>query len=224
MPSQSELDSMAKSSNQTIFVSVLMLSLILWFLYRGLFRFPVVFDETLGKLIFFGLPVWIYLSIVQDESVLTGLKSEKIVPGLLRGIAFGGIFGFTAVFLAALRHGGPIVEVPLFIADRFWYELFLAILTAFWESLFFFGFLQTSLKNIFTSLDSQRRLLLTAFLFLLFHIPNTVLRFSGSGVGIQVLMLYLFGLGQALLYDREKNLYTLIMTHTIWGMVLLIHF
>ncbi len=224
MPSESKTNLAFQDTTQTTFVSVLFLSLILWFLYRGLFRFPVVFDETLGKLIFFGLPTWIYINITQEKSTLEGLKLKKLFPGLLRGLAFGGIFGFVAVILAAIKHGGPIVEVPLFVADRFWYEFFLAMLTAFWESLFFFGFLQTALKTSFPDLTTKNRLLLVSLLFILFHLPNIVLRFSGAAVGIQVLMLYLFGLGQALIYNQDQNIYTLIMTHAIWGMVLLVHF
>ncbi len=224
MPSEIKTNSNFQNPPQTIFVSVLVLSAVLWFLYRGLFNFPVIFDETLGKLIFFALPVWIYINVTRDRNILKGLVPSKLPAGLLRGLAFGGLFGFVAVVLAALKHGAPVIEVPVFLADRFWYEWFLAILTAFWESLFFFGFVQTVLKNEFKQLSLKQRLLLVSLIFLLFHLPNIVLRFSGLGISLQVLLLYLFGLGQAIIFNQDQNLYTLIMTHAIWGMVLLIHF
>jgi hypothetical protein len=224
MPSETQINSNFKNPPQTIFVSVLVLSAVLWFLYRGLFNFPVIFDETLGKLIFFALPVWIYIHVTRDKKILKGLVPTKLPAGLLRGLAFGGLFGFVAVVLAAFKHEGPVIEVPVFLADRFWYEWFLAILTAFWESLFFFGFVQTVLKNEFKELKVKQRLLLVSLIFLLFHLPNIVLRFSGVSISLQVLLLYLFALGQAIIFNQDENLYTLIMTHTIWGMVLLIHF
>lgn len=224
MPSETQINSNFQNPPQTIFVSVLVLSAVLWFLYRGLFNFPVIFDETLGKLIFFALPVWIYIHVTRDKKILKGLVPTKLPAGLLRGLAFGGLFGFVAVVLAAFKHGGPVIEVPVFLADRFWYEWFLAILTAFWESLFFFGFVQTVLKNEFKELKVKQRLLLVSLIFLLFHLPNIVLRFSGVSISLQVLLLYLFALGQAIIFNQDQNLYTLIMTHTIWGMVLLIHF
>ena len=63
-----------------------------------------------------------------------------------------------------------------------------------------------------------------SLIFLLFHMSNIVLRFSDTAIMMQIILLYLFGLGQAIIFAREKNVYTLILTHTLWGMVLLIHF
>jgi membrane protease YdiL (CAAX protease family) len=224
MKSELNADTESQTQLRTVFISVVFLSLILWYLYRGLFAFPVIFDETIGKLIFFGLPVWIYATITHKNQILESLSPSKLFPGLLRGLVFGGLFGFTAIILAALNHGGPIIAVPLFVADRFWLELLQAALTAFWESLFFFGFVQTALTNFFSHLTLGKRLLMVALIFLVFHMPNIVLRFSGVAVAVQILLLFAFALGQSLLFEKSKNIYLLIMTHTIWGLVLLLHF
>ena len=76
----------------------------------------------------------------------------------------------------------------------------------------------------FKNLDLFQRVLLTAMVFLLFHIPNSILRFSGIAIGQQVWLMMMFALGQALVFEVEKNIYTLILIHSFWGMVLLIHF
>ncbi len=217
-------DPESRTQPQTVFISIIFLSLILWYLYRGLFVFPVIFDETVGKLIFFGLPVWIYATITHKNHILESLSSTKLFSGLLRGLVFGGLFGFTAVIFAAISHGGPIIAVPLFVADQFWLELLQAALTAFWESLFFFAFIQTTLTTFFDHLIISKKLLLVALIFLVFHMPNIVLRFTGVAVVVQVLLLFSFALGQALLFEKNKNVYLLIMTHTVWGLVLLLHF
>ena len=223
---KSDLSAEPKTTNEskTVFISIVLLTLILWFLYREIFSFPVLFDETIGKLIFFGLPVWIYVNTTSGNLILKSLSASKLFAGLFKGLVFGGIFGFTAVILAAISHGGPIIAVPLFVADQFWLELLQAALTAFWESLFFFAFVHTVLGSLFTDLSLSKQLFLVALIFLVFHIPNIVLRFTGTAVVVQTLLMFSFGVGQSLLYEKNRNFYLLIMTHTIWGLVLLLHF
>lgn len=206
-------------------MALLFLSLILWFLYRGIFNFSVLFDETIGKAIFFGLPIWIYISATGDKKISESLAANKMATGLLRGLAYGGLFGFMAILLVNLTSGSSLVAAPLFMADDFWGKFFLALLTAFWESLFFYSFIQTTIGRQFKqSLSNWQQVLVVSLIFLLFHLPNIVLRFSGTAIAMQIILLYLFGLGQSIIFAKEKNVYTLILNHTLWGMVLLIHF
>ena len=67
------------------------------------------------------------------------------------------------------------------------------------------------------------QVLLVSFIFLLFHIPNALLRFDMSLVAGQLFLLFFFGLGQAYLFARTRNLYSLMLSQAIWGMVLLVH-
>lgn len=67
------------------------------------------------------------------------------------------------------------------------------------------------------------QVLMVSFIFLIFHIPNTVLRFNMSVVPAELVLLFFFGLGQALLFARTRNLYALTLSQAIWGMVLLVH-
>jgi membrane protease YdiL (CAAX protease family) len=67
------------------------------------------------------------------------------------------------------------------------------------------------------------QLLMISTIFLLFHIPNTLLRFEGVTVVSQLFLLFFFGLGQALLFARYRNLYALALSQAIWGMVIVIY-
>jgi CAAX prenyl protease-like protein len=225
MPSPPKTKANSSAQQSTIFMVLLFLSLILWFLYRGIFNFSVVFDETIGKAIFFGLPIWIYISATGDKKISESIVANKMAPGLLRGLAYGGLFGFVAILLANLTQGSSLVAAPLFMTDEFWWKFFLALLTAFWESLFFYSFIQTTIGEQFKkSLSNWQQVLIVSLIFLLFHMSNVVLRFSDGAIAMQIILLYLFGLGQAIIFAKEKNVYTLILTHALWGMVLLIHF
>lgn len=214
----------ARAQEKTFFLVFLSLTFILWSLYRALFNFPVVFDETLGKAAFFALPVLIFVNVTGNKDVVKTLEPAKLPFGLLRGLAYGGILGFLTVLFIALKQKTVFLSAPIFIADKFWFESFLALMTAFWESLFFFGFVQTALYSVLKKPGIGKILLLNSLIFLIFHLPNLFLRFAGLDLSFIVGLLYLFGFGQALIFSQEKSIYPLIMTHTIWGLILMIHF
>ena len=206
-----------------VFFPLVILTLVLWFLYRGLFNFPVWFDETIGKAIFFGLPVWLYLSISEGKEVLNTFSPNKLKTGLLLGITVGGVFGFVFSLLSIVKSGGTVHAVDLYSSNRFWYEFALAIFTAFWETLLFYSFFMTILREKFANWSIMNHVLLTAVIFLVFHIPNTLLRYESSLVLPQLFTLLLFAIGQGFLFYSRKNAYALVLSHAIWGMVLLVH-
>lgn len=220
MPSKIN-SSISSEQNKTIFFALVVLVFLFWILYRTLFNFPVLFDETIGKAIFFGLPVVIFASVANYNKSSWALRPSHLYPGLLRGLAYGGLIGFFSLIIIAVSTQKTIISAPVFLADQFWSELLLALLTAFWESLFFFGFIQVVLNDLIKA--KGRVILLSSLIFLVFHIPNLLLRFSGLDVTFLISLLYMFAFGQAVIFSQEKNIYPLIITHTIWGMILLIH-
>jgi hypothetical protein len=223
---ESEINSQPQENqqHQQLFVALVGISLVAWVLYRSLFSFPVIFDETLGKALFFGLPIWIYVSITSENKLVSSLMPRKLKSGLLRGLALGGLFGFAACLFSFAINGKQPVPAMTFGANQFWWQFFLAMLTAFWESLFFFNFVQLILRQRFKQFDLVSRVLLTALIFMIFHLPNIILRFNGVAIMQQAWLLSLFALGQAFLFASYSNAYTLMLTHAIWGMVLLVHF
>ena len=212
------------STSHLAFWPILVLCLMLWFLYRALFHFPVWFDETIGKALFFGLPVWLYVSITGYQAISDSINSFKFRPGLMTGLAFGGILGFAATLARYYQNNIPIQAAWVFASDAFWVEFGLALLTGFWETLFFFSFVQSVLQDKYRSWPWLKQLLLTALIFWIFHVPNSLLRFSGAGVWYQLFLMFFFALGQAFLFTYKRNAFTLIITQALWGMVLLIHY
>jgi hypothetical protein len=206
-----------------LFLPLITLTLILWFLYRRLFIFPVWFDESIGKAVFFGLPVWLYITTTGFRPILESMSMPKLKPGLLRGLAVGGLFGFVTLFFRLWQKQAEIIFVPVYFADGFWWEALLALLTAFWETLFFFGFVMTVIRDRFEDWKLAKQVTATVTIFMLFHIPNIFLRFSSGQIVMTLLLLTLFATGQALLFARQRNAYTLMLSHTLWGLSLLIY-
>lgn len=206
------------------FSPLIVLTLVLWFLYRSLFVFPVWFDESIGKAIFFGLPVWLYITVSGFRKIMDSFATAKLQPGIFQGLAIGGIFGFITLFVRLLQNGGTLVGVPVFLADRFVWEFILAILTGFWETLFFYSFVMTVTQDLFTKWSLTKQVMFVSTIFMLFHVPNIFLRFNPTMIVTLIALLWLFSIGQALLFARRQNGYTLVLTHAVWGMVLLIYF
>lgn len=206
-----------------VFFPLVILTLVMWFLYRGLFEFPVWFDETIGKALFFGLPVWLYLGVADNVAILDTFSFRKLKTGLLLGITVGGVFGFVFSLLSILQSGGVVQAVNLFDSSLFWYEFALAIFTAFWETLLFYSFIMTVIREKFADWSMLNHVLLTALIFLVFHMPNTLLRYDASLIVPQLFTLLLFAIGQGFLFYSRKNAYALVLSHAIWGMVLLVH-
>ncbi len=207
-----------------VFFPLLILLLLMWWIYRGLFQFPVWFDETIGKAVFFGLPVWLYISLSGAKSIGETYAPRKIYKGLLVGIAVGGLFGFVGSLTTLVGQGVVVKAAPLFLSNAFWGQFFLALMTGFWETLFFYCWIMTVILEKFPKWSFMHQLLITVGIFLLFHLPNTILRFHSPQIIIgQIFLLALFALGQALFFYRWRNLYALALSQAIWGMVLLVN-
>ena len=205
------------------FLPLLLLTFIIWCVYRRLFQYPVWFDETIGKAVFFGLPVFLYASLTRSHSIAETVHPRFLQPGLWMGLAVGGIFGFAGTLASLMRSGVVIQAAPLFAADGFWFEFTLAMLTGFWESLFFYCWIMVVIMEKFKHWPFINQVLLTAAIFLVFHIPNALLRYSMPMVAPQLFLLFFFALGQACIFARVRNIYALTISHALWGMVLLVH-
>ncbi len=211
-----------------VFYPLLFLTLILWVLYRSLFSFPVWFDEVIGKALFFGLPVWIYATIAGSQSVTAGFTARKLQTGVLLGLAIGGVFGFATSLLMIFTHASQVTPALLFTSNRFWSEFILALFTAFWETLLFYNFVLTVIQEKYAEWSDSQHALFAAGIFLLFHLPNTLLRFmhgpqAFQTIFVQFTILFLFALGQAYVYIGRRNSYALVLSHALWGLVLLLH-
>lgn len=211
------------SSAEIVFYPLIVLTLVVWFIYRAVFKFPVWFDESVGKAIFFGFPVWLYITISKSTQIVETFSLRKFKKGLMLGLAFGGMFGFAASLFAVAMNAQQVQAVTLFVSDSFWYEFLLSLLTGFWETLFFFSWMMVVIQSKYQHWSLLKQIILVSTLFTIFHIPNSFLRFNGMAIAYQIVLMFLFSVGQAFIFARRQNGYALTLSHAIWGMVLLVH-
>jgi len=212
-----------KSHALIVFYPILVLTMILWLIYRTLFDFPDWFDEIFGKALFFGFPVWLYITVSGFKFIADSFAPSKLQSGLLLGLAAGGIFGFTTSLIALAQTGGGINQVWLLSSNRFWQEFALALFTAFWETLLFFSFAMSVIQEKYPRWSALKQVLLTAGILIIFYLPNAFIRFDPVTAVGQLVMLFLFAVGQGFLFYSKHNAYALVLSHAIWGMVLLTH-
>ncbi len=195
---------------------------ILWALYRTFFHFPEWVDEVIVKAIVFGGPAFLYARRVAGGQNKLGLSSKNFWCGMYFGLFIGGLYGFVGV-LRSLMHGVHIEPIPLFSSSAFWYQFFLAIMTAWWESLFFFGYIMNALKDEYR-LPEVASVIGAMVVFVMFHAPLRILLSGWNGVTFsQLAILGIFAIGQAILFLRTRSIFAVTLSHALWGMVLLVY-
>lgn len=213
-------DKLSPAKLQVFFVSVVCCSFISLLLYRAFARQPVWFDEIFFKGIIFGGPLWAYMRYSKKSTAFFGLESRQFWSGAFQGLAIGGLFAFVALVSSAVGNGAVFIP-NLFTASRFWSEFGLAFMTAWWESLFFYGLILPILDEQFHNewISSA----LTTLLFVLFHAPVLLLRSGFSGALSPLLLLAFFAFGQAILFLRTRSISSVVVSHAFWGMALLVY-
>lgn len=197
--------------------------LLVWIAYRGLTNFPVWLDEGVAKAIIFGIPVFWFAARSRFVAREIGLDIEKLIPGLYLGIAIGGLYGFAAILVEVLQ-GREVVQAAFYLSNEFWWMAFLAFLTAWWESLFFFGLPIQYIRSAASWMSENLIAIFVIVLFLLFHAPlRLIVAGASPGFLVQMGVLTLFVIGQYVVYQRTKNMYALVLSHLFWGLVIEIY-
>ncbi len=214
----------ADADNHAAFWPLVFVMLVIWVAYRLIFRgVEVWFDEIISKAIFFGLPVWLYISIGNGKKLLAPLDTKRIISGLFLGVALGGLYGFVVMIMKAVQPGAVIFPVPFFAQPLFWGHFWLAMVTGFWETLFFYVWIMGVIQDKHRDWPVWQQLAATVLVFSLFHIPNAFLQLPPLGAVRLILLLAIFAGGQALLFYQRRNAYALVLSQAMWGMVLLVH-
>jgi hypothetical protein len=223
-------DSMTPASHRKVFQQLytftfFMLTLLfVWIGYRSFLPgLPVWFDEGVAKALIFGVPVVWFASQSRFIANELGLNQEDLFPGLFLGIAVGGLYGFAGLFIQVAA-GQEVIAGSLFASSGFWWMAFLGMLTAWWESLFFFGLPIQYVRSIAPWFSESLLGVGVILLFLVFHAPlRLIITGWQPGFLIQMGLLALFALGQYLFYLKTKNMYALVLSHLLWGLVIEIY-
>ena len=206
------------------------LILVVWGFYRLLFRFPVWVEELFLKPLVFIVPVVYRLLQMKGKSWEERLESVGIVKenwflGLAFGLALGVFYLFVGRVGLVLR-GGGIVGPPAgglgAVPQQPIAVLGLALATALSEELVFIGYILLRLNEFWK--HEWRSVLLTALMFGFIHLPILVFgyRLPMGTVLTQFVLVFLLGVGNGVVMLRVRNLLAPVISHTLWGMAVLL--
>ena len=197
--------------------------LLVWGLYRLLFRMPVWVEESVLKALVFGLPVF-WLAFKRDKlsSRDLGITSENMLMTVLFGLGLGVLMALFGQMGNLFRYGGLAMQQISFTSAQLGGYIILSLVTAFWEQLLFSGYMLRQLVRVCS--DEWIPILTVALLFALLHVPALVFVHAVglTHLLLSVALLVLLSLGTSVLMLRTKNLIAPMMAHALWGIVVFV--
>lgn len=191
--------------------------LILWGLYRLIFRLPVSFEEVVLKGLVFGIPVYLMVRRYQWGWKDLGITSDRLTMSVYGGLALGIILGLVGQLGNVIRHQGLSWSQFGLTSEGLGMFLVLSLVTAFWEQLLFCGLFLRMVQDLVR--DEWKQAWIVALLFVGLHIPALwfTQRLFGANLLVAMLLLLVLQLGNVILRLRFNNLIAPIMAQALWG-------
>ena len=193
--------------------------LVVWAIYRMLFRMPEWFDEFVAKPWIWVVPTLAAVYFVEKKPFSTiGWTFRKFFNNLYLGWGLGFLFAFEGIItnyakygvIKFLSSGGGIDFILLSIAISF--------ATAFSEETVARGFV---MNRLWWKWGSETRAnLVSAFLFGLMHAPIAVfvLGMSPTDTVIYILMTTVFGFADGFVFARTGTIVAPTIAHGLWNL------
>ncbi len=198
--------------------------LLIWGFYRLIFRFPESVEELVLKPLVFLLPV--VLRIRTDGKTWAerlnsiGITWKNLFAALAFGLSLGVFYLFVGRMGQLFRFGAsaPYGNTP----DNPVSVLILALATALSEEILFVGYFLPRLSKLWK--DEWKVALAVAIAFASLHVPILIFhyRFPAGLVVGQFLLTFVLGFGNSVLMLRLKNVVAPILSHTLWGIAVLL--
>ncbi len=191
--------------------------LIVWGLYRIIFRFPDEIEELIVKPVIWIIPT-LYFALIKEKDSLEsiGLTFKNLFPAVYFSIALGALFGVVAMVLNFIKYNGTfnfganLGSLPLLSSVG------ISFATAFSEELVFRGYI---FGRLWKALDNEVTAnLITSGLWTLIHVPVTIfiLKLSLPAAFVYLTLTCVYSLGAGFIYARTKNVFSPIFLHVLW--------
>ncbi|OGM08053.1 hypothetical protein A2W13_02870 [Candidatus Woesebacteria bacterium RBG_16_36_11] len=189
--------------------------LVIWGLYRFLFKLPDEIEEVIIKPILWLIPTF-YLVRMEGLGISSlGITLKKIFPTIYLSIGLGILFLVEALLINYSKYGNFSFGANIG-QKSFLISIALSFATAISEEITFRGYIFTRVWNALGSEWTAN--FLTTAVWTLIHIPVTffILKLDmGSGV-IYLFLTTIFGLGSTFIFARTKNITSSILLHVLW--------
>ncbi len=190
--------------------------LIVWGLYRFLFKLPDDVEELVVKPILWLLPVFYFLAKEKSRISSLGITIKNLFPAVYFSLGLGAFFVIEAIFINFVKYKGFDFSANLGNTP-FLTSLGLSFVTAVVEEITFRGFI---FNRVWHALGGEWTAnILTSLTWGLVHVPVTffVWKLDASSAVTYLLLTSIFGIGSAFVFARTRNVLSSILLHVLWA-------
>lgn len=189
--------------------------LIVWGVYRFLFKLPEEVEELIIKPAIWLIPTFYFVRKEKEKLSSIGITDKNLFPAIYLALALGAFFALEGILINFLKYEGITFEA--YIGQKtFLVSLGLSLATAISEEIAFRGYLFNRVWGILD--DEWRANFITSFVWGLIHIPIAIFWWGLNLTGIVSYfgLTVVFGIGSAFLFARTKNITSSILLHVLW--------
>ncbi|MBI4157434.1 CPBP family intramembrane metalloprotease [Candidatus Woesebacteria bacterium] len=190
--------------------------LIVWGLYRFLFKLPDEVEELFVKPIFWLVPVFYLLSKEKAKISSLGVTLKNLFPAIYFALGLGAFFVIEAIFINFIKYKGLSFSANLGNTP-FLTSIGLSFITAVVEEVTFRGYI---FNRAWHSLGGEWTAnILSSLAWGLVHVPITffVWKLDIQAALIYLLLTTIFGIGSAFVFARTRNIFSSILLHVLWA-------
>lgn len=190
--------------------------LIVWGLYRFLFKLPDDIEELFVKPVIWLVPVFYLLSKEKAKIASLGITLKNFFPAIYFSLGLGAFFVIEAIFINFVKYQGLNFSANLGNTP-FLTSLGLSFATAVVEEITFRGYI---FNRVWHALGGEWAAnILTSIAWGLIHVPVTffVWKLDPGASLIYLVLTTIFGIGSAFVFARTKNIFSSILLHVLWA-------
>lgn len=189
--------------------------LLVWGLYRFLFKFPDEVEELIIKPIIWLLPLIYFLKKEKQGISSLGVTSKNLFPAVYFALGLGAFFVIEALIINFVKYQGLNFNANIGQTTLL-FSLGLSFATAVTEELVFRGYI---FNRVWWILGKEWPAnIITSFFWALIHLPITIFvwKLSPEASLTYFVLTMIFGMGSAFVFARTKNIFSSILLHVLW--------
>lgn len=210
---------MKKLHNSPLFLLGVFTGLfLLWSCYRFFFKFPEWIDEIVWKPVLLLFPILFILhKSKQNVSKTLGLRFHNWIQHSFLGVACGCLFSCEAVLTKFMKYHALSINPLRYSVYTFLFPLMVTFVTAGIEEVVFRGYFLSRFIQVTKNTVLSNGI--ASCMFVCIHLPLYlfVYHYPLSMLLISLVLLFILGVINGLLFIKTKSLVSPVFSHAIWN-------
>ncbi len=189
--------------------------LVVWGVYRFLFRLPEEVEDVLVKPLVWLIPVFILVHREKAKLGSIGITFKNFFPAIYFALSLGAFFAIEGLLVNYFKYGSLNFVANVGRANII-YSLGISFATAVSEEIVFRGFLFSRLRSVFRSFWVANIITTAAHVVINLPIVFFVWKMELPAALIYLSLVTIFGLGAGFVYAKSENIISPILLRVFW--------